>query len=273
MGQIGGKMETIKAAIFDIDNTLIDRGHQNMPPEVLESILELKNNGIEVIVATGRGYYFIVDEIRNTLKPNYTVTINGGAIYDKEGKLFYHKPMLLEDVNTIITKGRELDLAIGFKASDAVYVMTDYDFFSNKYLHGFRNEKILIDFSNRDNLTSEDSQPVGAFIIGELDKIRELIPLMKNTTFVVAHQYAMDVFDKDSGKEIALEEVLNHLNVSWDNVIAFGDSENDLNMISKAKIGVAMGNATDEVKKVADYVTKPLWELGIRHALKKYKLI
>jgi|LSQX01.1.fsa_nt_gb Cof subfamily protein (haloacid dehalogenase superfamily) len=266
-------MESIKAAIFDIDNTLIDRGYENMPPEVLQAILQLQSNGIETIVATGRGYYFIVDEIKDELKPNYTVTINGGAIYDKHGELFYHTPMLLEDVNTIITKGRELDLAIGFKAADAVYVMTDYDDYSEKYLHGFRNEKILIDFTHREYLTDEDSQPVGAFIIGDNEKVEALIPHMKHTTFVVAYDGAYDIFDQKSGKEIALNEVLKHLNITWDNVIAFGDSANDVNMVKLAKIGVAMGNGTDQIKEIADYVTKPLWDLGIKHALKKYKLI
>lgn len=268
-------MKEIKAAIFDIDNTLIDRGHQNMPPEVLESILKLKENNIEVIVATGRGYYFIVDEIKDKLKPNYTVTINGGAIYDEQGELFYQKPMLLEDVNTMISECRRLGLSLGFKAADAVYVMSDYDFYAEHYLHGFSDHSILVNFTHREKLTKDDSQPIGAFIIGypHPEKIKEIIPLMKHTTFVVAHQYAFDVFDKASGKEIALTEVLNHLNITWDNVIAFGDSENDINMIEMAGIGVAMGNGIDHIKEVADYVTKPLWDLGIKHALEKYKLI
>ncbi|NMB18614.1 MAG: HAD hydrolase family protein, partial [Erysipelothrix sp.] len=70
-----------------------------------------------------------------------------------------------------------------------------------------------------------------------------------------------------------IEFVLDLLKISWHQVIAFGDAENDMEMIQKAHIGVAMGNSISSLKEKADYTTSDIEDDGIYRALKHFNLI
>ena len=95
---------------------------------------------------------------------------------------------------------------------------------------------------------------------------------MDNLIFAWSHRSGYDVFLKDINKSTAVERVLKDEGLTWNNVIAFGDAGNDTPMIDKAKIGVALGNAKDNVQAHADIVAdtcandgaaRVLEELGI----------
>lgn len=70
-----------------------------------------------------------------------------------------------------------------------------------------------------------------------------------------------------------MKKVLHHLELAPEEAIAFGDNLNDLEMLSYVGVGVAMGNAVDETKKKADFVTKPINQDGISYALQKLQVI
>lgn len=263
-------MKPIRCAIFDIDGTLINRGQQFINPAVVSAIHQLQAQNIEVIVATGRAYFFILKEVKTTLKPNFTVTINGACIYGKDGEIVKKTDMDKQDVATLIHLAREHGIALGFKCEHNVTVYNQYDIFLKEYLHGFDEGNILIDRTKERQMIDE---PMGAFMIGDINIINTFTASVPNTIMVEAHQRAYDIFPKSAGKENALEYVLASLDLFWDETIAFGDSANDINMIEKAAIGVAMGNGTAACKAAADYVTDSVVEDGIATALQHFKLI
>ena len=78
---------------------------------------------------------------------------------------------------------------------------------------------------------------------------------------------------KQGGKTAGIESVLKHYGIKQEEIMAFGDAENDIEMLQYAKIGVAMGNADDEVKEAADYVTDTVDSDGIYKALKYYEVL
>ena len=80
-------------------------------------------------------------------------------------------------------------------------------------------------------------------------------------------------FIKDHDKGTGLTYVADHLNISTDDCYAFGDSNNDISMFKAAGHGIAMGNACDELKEIAEYVTDSVNDDGIYHAFKHYHLI
>ena len=84
---------------------------------------------------------------------------------------------------------------------------------------------------------------------------------------------AYDVIPKQGGKTAGIESVLKHYGIKQEEIMAFGDAENDIEMLQYAKIGVAMGNADDEVKEAADYVTDTVDSDGIYKALKYYEVL
>ena len=83
----------------------------------------------------------------------------------------------------------------------------------------------------------------------------------------------MDVFGADINKTLGIEEILELNHLTWDNVMTFGDGDNDIDMTQRAAIGIAMGNATENMKAISDYVTLNVDEGGIAAALKHYNLI
>ena len=83
----------------------------------------------------------------------------------------------------------------------------------------------------------------------------------------------LDIIPPTGGKDVGIQSVMEHYGLSPEEVMAFGDGENDLPMLRYAGIGVAMGSASDFVKSQADYVTGTVDELGILHALKHYGLM
>jgi len=95
-------------------------------------------------------------------------------------------------------------------------------------------------------------------------------PFKDRTNAMFTADVYFEFVDKDVDKSHALAEVLEKMNLTMDEVIAFGDSQNDLGMIKAAKVGVAMGNANEVVKEVADYVTKTNDDDGIVLALEHY---
>ena len=78
---------------------------------------------------------------------------------------------------------------------------------------------------------------------------------------------------KNGGKVVGIEKMLEHHGITKEEIIAFGDGENDLEMLAFAGVGVAMGNADEEVKEVADYVTTDIDDDGIWNACKHFNLI
>ena len=80
-------------------------------------------------------------------------------------------------------------------------------------------------------------------------------------------------YDDDTRHNIRLVEILNRYGIAKEEAMAFGDSENDLEMLKAAGIGVAMGNGSAESKAIADYVTTDCDEGGILNALKHFKLL
>ena len=85
--------------------------------------------------------------------------------------------------------------------------------------------------------------------------------------------YAVDIMPRDSDKSKGILAVLEHFGWKPENVMALGDAPNDMEMLEFAGISVAMGNATKEVKYVADFVTKTVDEDGWAYAMRYFKLI
>ena len=78
---------------------------------------------------------------------------------------------------------------------------------------------------------------------------------------------------KQGGKTAGIESILKHYGIKKEEIMAFGDAENDIEMLQYAQIGVAMGNADDEVKEAADYVTDMVDSDGIYKALKHFRIL
>lgn len=265
--------QNIKIAIFDIDDTLIPRGTQDIIPSALESIKQLQAQGIEVLIATGRSRYFIQDPIFTQVNPNYIVTINGACVFDQKGDIIYRVPMDRDECNALLDYARSNNLGFATKMIDKMEVFSGMDNFHSIYLKGSPKGHILEDYSSKESFSVEDEIPMGVFMMGNEAVIEASSPLAPQGHYAKAYTDAYDVYSIHAGKIKGIEYVLDRLNADWSNVIAFGDAANDLQMLEHAAIGVAMGNAPQSVKDKSDFTTKHILEDGIQHALKELQII
>lgn len=264
------KTKNIKVAIFDIDDTLIPRGTQDIIPSAIKAIKELQANGIEVMIATGRSIYFIQDPIHEQIKPQYTVTINGACVYNEKDEVIYDVLMNREEVEALKDYSLKNDIAFALKMKDAMYVYSGMETYKTTYLKGSPKEYILRDCLGE---ALGEELPMGIFMMGNESLIEASKDLAPNGFYAKAYADAYDVYSIHAGKIKGIEFVLDRLKSNWEEVIAFGDAHNDMEMLEHAHIGVAMGNAPDIVKEKADYVTTSITDDGIEKALKFLELI
>ena len=111
---------------------------------------------------------------------------------------------------------------------------------------------------------------IGYMTRKETENLALKIPNCKITRW---YEDGIDIISKDGGKANGIQKILEVYGFTKEEAIAFGDSDNDLEMLEFAGIGVAMGNAVESVKEVADYVTSHIDEDGIWNACKHFGLI
>ena len=259
--------KNIKLAIFDIDDTLIKRGKVKIESSAVQAINDLKSKGIEVMIATGRAFYFIHDDIHETINPDYYVTINGACVYDHLKEVIFDVPMVRSEVNAMIEYCNAHDIGLAMKMRHDMRVYRNMEIFKTVYMQGSEKQDILVDYTHAQTIEEGDEVPMGLFLMGDEAQIEASKPLCPDGHYAKAYANAYDIYSNRAGKIAGIGIVLDRLDLTWDEVIAFGDAANDLTMLEKAAIGVAMGNAPDHVKEAADYVTTDILEDGIFNAI------
>ena len=104
-------------------------------------------------------------------------------------------------------------------------------------------------------------------------QLRNTFEIFPYLTFKRWHPFVVNVLQEEVSKSLAIIKVLQYFDIDKSEAIAFGDGENDIDMLELVGLGVAMGNGNEKLKKIADFVTKKSSEDGIEFALKKYGVI
>lgn len=197
----------IKAAFFDIDGTLFSHTMHKIPDSARKAVHLLKENGVKVFLATGRGIRTLKKVSWGDLVFDGYITLNGQICLDARENVLFEAP---------------------------IYQMIGY-------------------------MTRKETE--------------NLAPKIPNCKITRWYEDGIDIISKDGGKDHGIRKILEDHGFTREESIAFGDSDNDLEMLEFAGIGVAMGNAAESVKEVADYVTSHIDEDGIWNACKHFELI
>jgi Cof subfamily protein (haloacid dehalogenase superfamily) len=262
----------IKMVVFDIDGTLIAEREHKIQASAVTAIHALHDKGIKVLVATGRAPYFIKPHVFEVIDSDYYVTINGQCVMNRQHEIISRHDLNKSDIQQLLTLCKKENIALGCKCSNQIVVLHDYDRFVEYYGHGEQPNGRFLDGSSSIDILDKD-MAMGLFLVGDVQKIIDHKDDFPQWTFSRAFSWGLDIFDKDVHKSKGIEDVLEILGLSWEEVMVFGDADNDLRMIEKAGIGIAMGNGTENLKKIADYVTSDLDKDGIYNGLKHFKLI
>ncbi|HIH1027434.1 TPA: HAD-IIB family hydrolase [Streptococcus agalactiae] len=277
----------IKAVFFDIDGTLLN-DRKNVQKSTIKAIRNLKDQGILVGLATGRGPSFVQPFLEN-LGLDFAVTYNGQYIYSRS-EIIYINQLSKTTVYRLIryagARRREISLgtASGLLGSGIIGLGTSRlgqivsSLVPRKWAkaieRSFKHFIRRIKPQNIDSLMVILREPIYQVVLvateGESERIQKQFPRVKLTR---SSPYSMDVISEGQSKVKGIERVGQCYGFDLSEVIAFGDSDNDIEMLSQVGIGVAMGNASQQVKENARYTTADNNDDGISKALAHYGLI
>ncbi len=266
-------MKSIKLLAFDIDGTLIPYGKTAISPAVKNAIQQAKEQGLDVLIATGRHFNFIHPSVFTDINPSHLVTINGGCLVSGEGEILQSHPMTSEDVVTLRDLCHEKNIGLGFKFKEGIVGYAHYAQFYKGYVGDNDYGSFIFENPEEEDFHITHGCPLGCFLIGDEPTIEALRPLFPHLTFGWSYPNGYDVYPTAISKATAIESYLKMKGYQWDEVMTFGDAANDIQMFHKSAIGVAMGNAKDNVKKEADFVSTSVHDDGVVPALKHFNIL
>lgn len=258
-------MNKIKIAFFDIDGTILRFGKTDLSAKTKEALNSLQQNGVKICIATGRPLITIPKF--EGVDFDVTVAFNGSVCKAGE-EIILNQTIPSKEVDKIIENATNMGkpLAVATKSCIAT---NGCDEPLREYLEIAKLEPTPIE-EFEDALKEEVYQ----FMIGcEKSRWDELLEGTKEALIAAWWDCAVDIIPKASGKGKAIKKVAGYFGFSDEEILAFGDGGNDLEMLTQAGTGVAMGNAKDDVKAAADEVCKSVDEDGVYYYLKEKGLI
>ena len=252
-------MSKKKFIFFDIDGTLTDKAQGGVVlPSTKLAIQKLRENGHFVALATGRAHFYAKPFKDEHGFENMVSDGGNGLTVDNElvGIEPLERAKALKVIDECIAKG--IAFSVGLGDRPASYVLENAEVVDKL---GIRKEIIRVaNFHDIEHIYK-------IFIDATSEQERELASI--HEIGYISHPdlgVIVEPLDKFKG----IRKMVELQNGSLDDVVVFGDAANDLSMMEQAAMSIAMGNAIDEVKKVATFVTKDNDDDGIYYACEKF---
>lgn len=257
----------IKAIFFDIDGTLVSFRTHRVPPSTVESLQALRRAGVKTFIATGRQLQAINN--LGTLAFDGYVTLNGGYCIAGKDQVIYQCHIPETDINALLRYMEEVEtFPCAFVLEEGIFL-------------NYKNEKVeelfaLINFPEPPLRPLADVRGRTVYqLIAFLSPQQEerLLPVIPGCTATRWNPLFTDIVPKGSNKGVGIDKMIAHFGLSLDETMAFGDGGNDIEMLRHVALGVAMGNAGDDVKAAARYVTTSVDDDGIANALRHFGIL
>lgn len=257
----------IKIAFFDVDGTLVDMKKKVITPAMIETLKHLKENGIILCMATGRGPYLVPSF--PGIDFDVFLSYNASYCYTKD-EVIFSNPIPKEDVKAIVENASEIHRPVflagveGGGANGCDKDLADYFAIAKSkvnVLDNFDFEKLM-------------DKKVYQMMVGcYKEEYADILRDVDGARITAWWTRAADITPANGNKGVGVRKILDYYHLDKENAIAFGDGTNDIEMLEAVGTGVAMGNATDDVKAVADAICGHVAEDGIYHYCKEQGLI
>lgn len=259
----------MKAVALDLDGTLLN-SNEEISKENRDILKRLSENGVEILIVTGRPYP-ITKKIAQSLNiPLTLICYNGARVMDLEtDEILFERVLDKEQVLKIIEFCRENKKDLSLFQNDIWYV-ENLDSYGTKYYKN--NSKLNPVLKSFDTFNS--FKMIKSIIIDENEVLYEIEKNLKNILgdsvyYTYSQDKYLEILNKDVNKGITLKRVLKTKGIDISDCIAFGDAQNDLEMLELAGVGVAMGNAHETLKNRVQYTTETNDNNGVAKFLKE----
>ena len=264
-----------KLIALDMDGTLL-REDKTISEATKEAIQQAKNKGVKVVLASGRpleGIERYLEELNLLSQDDFVVSFNGAIVQrTKTKEIISHITLKGKDLKFLYRLSKELGANIHAFSKEGCVTpeLTKYSI-----LEGTING---IDVKVIDYNTIDDNEEIIKIMMVEepeiLEKVISQLPaeVYERYTVVRSAPYFLEFLNKEANKGAGVEALAKELCIDAKEIICVGDAGNDEHMIRYAGLGVAMGNAFEEVKEIADFVTKTNDEDGVAYVINKFIL-
>ncbi|UOB21538.1 Cof-type HAD-IIB family hydrolase [Macrococcus armenti] len=262
-----------KMIVLDMDDTLLTSDNEILP-STKEALLKAQQLGVKVVLASGRPTGGMMDaalQLQLDKFDSFIISYNGAAIYDMANARFVEKTYVdsTQFKEIVAFLRNENIMALSYKDNKIYYEGT------SEYEHVEGELTGLEMVKTTDLLKMIQTDVPKVMGVGNIDHISKLNNKLNGKFGEQIHAttskpFFLEFMNKDVSKGKVLARFLQHLNINTEEIIAFGDSNNDKDMLEVVGLGVAMGNATDTIKSVADIITLDHNEDGIYKIIDEY---
>ena len=255
----------IKAAFFDIDGTLLSFKTHLVSPGTIQAFEELHRQGIHTFISSGRPKVLIPPM---PVGFDGYVTMNGGYCF-VGNQVLLRNPIPQEETDRWLQYAEQENLCTMIFTEHEMFVNTHSDPVANAIRNQleFQMPPLL---PTRQMMGRETFQVI-AIMPAERDN--DVLQMLPHCRLPRWHPQFSDLVNADNSKATGIDSILHLYGIDRNECIGFGDGGNDIEMLDFCGIGVAMGNADDNVKAHADYVTSSVDEEGIANALRHLHII
>ena len=255
----------IRAVFFDIDGTLVSFRTHRVPFSLWPVLREMQRNGVKLYIATGRGMDGLA--VLQDYPFDGYITLNGQYDCLQDGTVIYENRIPKEDLHVLVHACQSGPFPCGFVTKTGK-------------VFNYRDERV----DQIHAITHNDNQPAGdishieescvyqamTFVSEEEEK--ELMKQLPHCTSARWHPLFADISPLGGTKVIGMDLFAGRDGFTMEEALAVGDGGNDTAMLKHAGYACAMGNAVEELKQIADYVTADVDHNGIEEAMKHYGL-
>lgn len=232
-----------------MDGTLLNENDE-ITNENREAIEKAREKGIKVIISTGRSLITSREFAESLNLTSFLITVNGSEIWEDQGKLLERHLMQSDVIQWMWELSKSYKTEYWATSTDKVWRNQMPD-------HIEKHQWLKFGYTIEDD-------PVREIILKELSK--------HNLEISNSSPKNIEINAAGITKARAVSRVCERLNIPMEQVMAIGDSLNDIGMIKKVGLGIAMGNAQEIVKESADWVTLSNKKSGVAEAIKRWAL-
>lgn len=260
----------IKLVATDIDGTIFIP-EKEFTQGVKDCINMLSRAGIKVVLVTGR-MHAAASKIAKDLNLSTPVVSYQGGLVVENGEKLYERYLTEEQTERILIWAKKENIHINLYNDDVLYSESDcyevqrycnnlHTEYKVKNFSEIKKDKInkllAIDYSNPERITRYE---------------KELPDIFPDLYIVKSTPYFLEFSNPEASKKCAVEFLQNYWGLKKDEILTIGDQNNDIALLQAGGLKIAMGNATDELKEIADYITESVYEDGFVKAMEKFCL-
>lgn len=271
-------MNDCKLVAIDLDGTLTD-SEKNIPKQNFDALMRIQRKGVKIVLASGRPKYGIQklsDELQMPEYNGFVLAYNGATVIDCSSNTIISSISLPRQVlPSLCETAKELNVAILTYDAPNDLILTEIR--DNKWIEyvAWLNNRMKIKYVENLNEAAPNELPK-CLMVGEPNRMAEVEPIIRQKYPQIdayrSSSYILEIVPKGIDKAKILSSLVDNLGLNSNQVVAFGDGYNDIEMIRYAGLGIAMANGCDEIKQIADYITLSNDENGVAYAIDKLNL-